>query len=402
MKKRGIGILAACSMALLLVGLLSAAALATGGIAVGPSELVFDSVVRGGEYEQVILVFNPGDAEASYAISAEGDAGPWLSFWKQYAPDASADAITIPAASESGVLVKTTVPDDASNGRHEATIVVTSAPAGGGSNVGISASADVVVTVTGTQVLSGLVSLISAEDIEVDYPLRIKVSFKNTGNVVATPQIDAEISDGNGLVDRVTYAGTTVKVGKLETIPVEWTADGKQPGDYLAHVVVSLGGETIEQKDLKFAILPLGALSRNGTLTGLSLEGETSLGSLVTIMAGFRNTGQIDTRAKFLGEVYCDGELVSTVASEEYVIPVAGSDALKSYVTLETAGEYLIEGVVNYEGRKTEVKEVSFVVTGDAGRSGLSPLVIGLLAGLSVLATVAVPVALKIRQRWSQ
>jgi hypothetical protein len=109
----------------------------------------------------------------------------------------------------------------------------------------------------------------------------------------------------------------------------------------------------------------VGTLSRSGILSELTLQGEAKLDSLIVIHATFVNTGLIDTKAKFLGEIYIDGELSRQLQSEEVLVTAATTDILKAYLKLETPGRYKISGYINYEGKKTEIRELAFDVTGE-------------------------------------
>lgn len=372
--------------------LISPAAFAD-GLAVGPSALEIKDALRGGDYERLIILFNPGDEETTYTLGAIGDAGAWISFWDINALDTSVERVNMPAHDEKSLLVKITIPPDAENGQHEAIIIVASVPSksnqGGGQAVSISAQVHVTVMVTGDQLLMGTVNNISTTDTEVNQPLQIKISFKNTGNVVAKPQIAVEISSNGDIIDSISFEDAQIKPEKVEVIPVEWDTTGRQAGNYSAHVVVSLDGTTITEKDLEFALLPLGTLSRSGMLTEISLQGEPKEASLVVILATFVNTGQINTRAKFVGEVYCNSDLIDVVESDEILIAVGESDVLRSYLRLENSGKYQIEGYINFEGKKTEVKKLSFSVgnTGDEAESESSPMgwIGGIAAGIAGL-----------------
>jgi len=339
------------------------------GIAVTPSHLEISDALRGGEFERNITIYNPDPEITSYTLSASGDAGLWISFFKQDDPTSPVDRVTIPGNENVRILVKFTIPQDAANGEHKATIIVTSVPAeeaSGGSGQVVSLAAPVAVTifVTGNQILSGVVNGISADDVEVKYPLRIKVQFHNTGNVVATPQITVEIATQDGTaINHFTSSEFNVKPEKRETILLEWDTTGKEPGDYIANVSVVLGDAIIKQEQLDFAILPTGTLTRSGSLTELIFEGEPGLGILTMIQATFVNTGRIDTKAKFIGDVYHDGTLVDTLQSEELLVAVGNMELLKSYFKPDQPGEYRIKGYVIYEGKKTEEKEISFTIT---------------------------------------
>jgi len=375
-KRVGIRIVLIALLLLLLSGvtLFPVAAI---GIAVTPSHLEISDALRGGEFERNITIYNPDPEITSYTLSASGDAGLWISFFKQDDPTSPVDRVTIPGNENVRILVKFTIPQDAANGEHKATIIVTSVPveeASGGSGQVVSLAAPVAVTifVTGNQILSGVVNGISADDVEVKYPLRIKVQFHNTGNVVATPLITVKIATQDGTtINNFTSSEFNVKPQKHETILLEWDTTGKEPGDYIANISVTLGDSVIKQEQLNFAILPVGTLTRSGSLTELKFGGEPGLGVLTAIQATFVNTGKIDTKAKFVGEVYHNDILVDTLQSEELLVIIGDVELLESYFKPDQPGEYRIKGYVIYEGKKTEEKEISFTITKD-GEVGYS------------------------------
>ena len=375
-KRVGIRIVLITLLLLLLSGITLFPVIAT-GIAVTPSHLELSDALRGGEYERNITIYNPDPEITSYTLSASGDAGLWISFFKQDDPISPVDRVTIPGNENVRMLVKFAIPQDAANGEHKATIIVASVPAeeaSGGSGQVVSLAAPVAVTifVTGNQILSGVVNGINTDDVEVKYPLRIKVQFHNTGNVVATPQITVEITTQDGTaINHFTSSEFNVKPEKHETIPLEWDTTGRDPGDYIANVSVVLGDAIIKQEQLNFAILPVGTLTRSGSLTELKFGGEPGLGVLTAIQATFVNTGKVDTKAKFVGEVYHNDILVDTLQSEELLVIIGDVELLESYFKPDQPGEYRIKGYVIYEGKKTEEKEISFTITKD-GEVGYS------------------------------
>jgi len=366
-KKVGIRI-ALITLLLLLSGVTLFPVAAT-GIAVTPSHLEISDALRGGEYERNITIYNPDNELTDYTLTASGDAGEWISFYKQEDAVSLVNRVTIPGNESVRMLVKFTIPHDAANGEHKATIIVTSVPAeeaSGGSGQVVSLAAPVAVTifVTGSQILSGVVDSINIDDVEVKYPLRIKVQFHNTGNVVATPLIAVKIANQDGTtINNFTSSEFNIKPERRETIPLEWDTTGKDPGDYIANVSVTLGDSVIKQEQLNFSILPTGTLTRSGSLTELKFGGEPGLGVLTAIQATFVNTGQIDTKAKFVGEVYHNDILVDTLQSEELLVAVGNTEFLEAYFKPDQPGEYRIKGYVIYEGKKTEEKEISFAIT---------------------------------------
>jgi len=369
-KRVGIRIVLITLLLLLLSGTTLFPVIAT-GIAVTPSHLELSDALRGGEYERNITIYNPDPEITSYTLTASGGAGEWISFYKQEDPGSLVNKVTIPGNENVRILVKFTILQDAANGEHKATIIVTSVPAeeaSGGSGQVVSLAAPVAVTifVTGNQILSGVVNGINTNDVEVKYPLRIKVQFHNTGNVVATPLISVKIATQNGAtINNFTSSEFNVKPEKHETILLEWDTTGRDPGDYIADVSVVLGDALIKQEQLNFAILPTGTLTRSGSLTELKFGGEPGLGVLTAIQATFINTGQIDTMAKFVGEVYHNDILVDTLQSEELLVAVGNMEFLEAYFKPDQPGEYRVNGHVIYEGKKTEEKEISFTITKD-------------------------------------
>ena len=394
--RKFIGIIMVVALLSLLSPLLSSPVAAI-GLSVAPTRIELEDALRGEVYERMIRVSNGCEDTATFLLLAEGDAAEWISFHDWDNPAAAIESVTIAGHDSVKVLVRFSIPEDAASGDYAATIDAETMPEAGveGGQVGIKlrARANVSIEVTGEQILTGDVKSITARDVEVNYPLKIKVEFVNTGNVVAQPSIDVAISKDGTAIDSCSSAEAKVKVGSRQIIPVEWDTAGRELGDYLAHAAVSLGGEVISTRELNFAILPFGTLTREGVLTELSLQGNPKLGAMAKIQATFFNTGRIDTRAKFIGEAYCDNELVDALESEESLIPVGQEDTLTSYVNLERPGNYDIKGYINYEGKKTELKQISFTL-GEAGRglpfSLSTPLIIGVIVVLiAVIAVMA-------------
>jgi len=367
------------------------------GLGVAISEDEIPNAMRGGEYEETITVFNRFEDTADFRLSATGELSEWISFHQQDEPTTLIESITVPGEGSAKIQAKFKIPEDTADGSYAITILVETVPAEGtGQVVKLQLPVAVTIEVTGTQILTGEVRSITARDTEINYLLRIKVEFKNTGNVVAKPQIDVNITKDGAPIDTFTFAETTVEVEAREEIPVEWDTTGQEIGDYVANVTVSLGGDVLAQKDLPFRILPTGTLTRWGELTELSYEGQPEIGTVVIIMAAFENVGEIDTFAKFVGEVYRDSKLIDTINSEEILIPVEESDVLKAYLKLNDPGSYNISGYVVYDGKTTDVKEVSFEVASGQSWFGSQRL---LFAGIAGVAIIAIPGIIVYRRR---
>ncbi|MCL4533559.1 MAG: hypothetical protein M1370_00140 [Bacteroidetes bacterium] len=380
-----IGIIA---LFIVLACLIPAAPASAGGIGVAPSRLELSQALRGGEYDRSIWIFNPGDDPAGYALRASGDEGAWVRFYEGPQSDKPIDRVTVPANDKTEVLVRFTIPEQAANGTYQVTIVVSTAPpelnAGGasikaGQGVSIEAESAVTIKVTGQQMLSAVVDEFVATDTEVNYPVRINVHVRNTGNVAARPNITATIYQGPTLIASETVSNKAVKPEGKEPIPVELATKGWREGDYVARMTVSLGdsstrtGQVIADQDVPFKVLPIGTLTRSGELVQLIREGEAVEGWTIRIHATFANIGQIETPAVLAGEAYRDGVLVSNIDSREVLVLPRQQAELLSYLNLEQPGNYTIKGRVNFGGKLSNEKDLAFTVLPSQENAAAAP-----------------------------
>lgn len=364
------------------------------GLGISPASITISDAFKGGTYERTITVFNTGDETGNFMLMAEGECADWISFYKG---DTPITEITISSKDKEKVLVKFDIPQEIANDDYTSTIYAQSVPGemspaeGAVAHAVVRIPSEVLIQVTGTQILKGTVKSITTTDIEIDYPLKIKVEFKNEGNVVAKPKIAVTITKDGKLVDSFVHDETGIKPDYEDTITVLWNTTGRETGDYTAGVEISLGNEVLTSNDLPFKILPFGTLTRQGELTSLTTEGDPLVGRVIKILADFNNTGKIDSRATFKGEVYRDGDFVDVIESDEMIVEVGETSRLTSYYKIQSSGRYEVKGCVLYEGKETATKEISFDVgstksKGLFGIPGFSGL--GLVLIITVLFTM--------------
>jgi len=337
------------------------------GLGISPASITISDAFKGGTYERTITVFNTGDETGTFELTAEGECADWISFYKPEEPNTPITEVTIPRKGKAKVLVKFDIPADIANANYTATIYAQSIPEGGGGEGAVAHAviripSKVLIQVTGTQILKGSVKSITAADTEVGYPLKIKVEFQNEGNVIAKPEIAVGITKNGEPVDSFVHDETGIKPDMTDTITVLWNTTGRATGDYVANVAVSLGEELLATKDLPFKVLPFGTLTRQGVLHSLAIEGEPLVNIVIKLVANFENTGEIDTMAKFRGEIYHEGNLLDVLESDEMFVESGETAKLVSYYKILEPGNYTIRGRVSYAGKETEEKEVSFSV----------------------------------------
>lgn len=342
------------------------------GIAVGPSSQTVENMLRGGSFERSLTIFNPSEMGFDVVLKTEGSAKDWVKF-SSIDRNEELQKVYVPKKGQTPVLMKVTVPEDAANGRYTTKIVVETIPGEevpGSVGMVLQATSALEITVTDVERVSGEVTSIVVRDTEVDIPLGVEVGFKNTGNVVVTPEITAVISRDGSVVATVSKAETPVRPGATEPIVVHWPNEGFAAGTYQANVTVSLRGEVLADEGRTFAILPLGSLTRQGELTDLGYDGALTVGKPIKITGVFKNSGSIATRAKLSGEVYRGGNLIDVVSGDEMTILVFSENPLTAYYTPKEPGEYTMKTCAVFEGKTTDAKDVVFTVQPDS--SGLN------------------------------
>jgi hypothetical protein len=363
MGRRGKNAILGGIIALLMVCGLGLPVMAEGtGIGLAPVVIQIDDALRGAAYEHSLVITNMGSVDTNYSLTASGEAAEWLSY---YSNGGEIQQVRVPALSTGVFEVKISVPEDAINGQHRAQLTVTSLPeasSAGQATVAVSAVSDLDIIVSGTQVIAGNVTNISTEDVETGYPLKIQVYMENTGNVEASPFITANITRNGIVVGSLSKNNTKVRAGAGAFIIAEWDTTGNAAADYLARVNVVLDGKTLASEELPFKILPLGTLTRSGELKEIVVNGAAIVNLVTKMTATFVNTGEIDTWAEFAGEIYKGDQLVDTFSGEKLLIEKGTEANLTAYFELAEIGDYTIKGYVLYEGKKTEIKELTFSV----------------------------------------
>ena len=331
---------------------------------VGPSQFKIEKAVKGTEYQKTVKIFNTDPTDSLIIITSSGEAASWVSAYPETDLTTAVNNFTLQGGKDILMLLKFRIPETAANGNYTGTLYVQTAPKAGAGmqSVGMNVPIEIKIEVIGEQILEGLTRSITTRDVEINYPLEIKVEFENKGNVVAKPNINVEVKRGSEKVGSSKYTAEAVAPATWKTIPVELDTSSLLPGNYTADVSVLLGEKVVGTQVLSFSLLPLGTMTRAGAFKSLSYTGEPAIGKLLKIVSVFKNTGKISTKANFVGEVYRGGELVDSLKSEEILVAVDSEEGLVSYLKVESAGDYRITGAVLYEGKKTDPRELSFKV----------------------------------------
>ena len=339
------------------------------GLGISPASITISDAFKGGTYERSITIFNTGDEPGNFILTAEGECSGWIFYYDEDEPETLINEITIAGKDKTKILVKFDIPEDIANGDYTSTIYAQSIPdedevQGAVAHTVIRIPSEVLIQVTGTQILKGIVKDITMMDTEIGNPLKRKGEFQNEGNVIAKPKIAVSITKDGELVDSIVHDKTGIKPDTTDTITVLRNTTGMGTGDYIANIDVSLADDVLASKTLPFKILPFGTLTRRGALHSLSIEGEPRINVMIKLCANFENTGEIDTMAKFKGEVYYEDNFIDVLESDEMFIETGEIGKLTSYYKIMSPGNYAVKGHVIYAGKETQVKDVSFDVSG--------------------------------------
>lgn len=341
-------------------------------LGLSPSVIEIKDGLRGSELDKCINVSYNGISAGEAGVvllGATGQVADWIGFYDLDSPDVPIQRLTLPDGGNHWVIARIRIPETAANGTYTGTVYAETVPGQLGKDVEVGAAvnlkipADIKIEVTGTQILTGFVERVVALDTEVNFPMRFSVYFVNTGNVIARPEIRVNITKDGEPLDSFTFDKAEVAIGgERKIIPVEWDTTKERAGDYAAHVEIWLGGKHVTEQDVTFKLMPYGTLTRDGIFSDLSYEGRPGLDTLLKVKASFANTGQADTPAKFVAEIFKDGALIDTIESQEIVVPITQSAVLTAYLKNLEPGLYEIKGHVNYGGKLTGEKSISLEV----------------------------------------
>lgn len=338
------------------------------GLAMGPTSIRIDNAVRGGEYEKYLFIHSTNNGELNLSANVTGNCSDWIYFYLMEDQTKPVTSFIVPANGDFTLLVKFKIPEDTPTGNYSSIIFVQQTPDavkpsdGNLSSVGIRVRSTADIAVTGNQIITGEIKSVTTADTEINRPLRIKVSFQNTGNVKEVPLIEVDIKKDDISIDKITYSNTTVKVGLTSVIDVEWNTIGQTVGNYTANVKVYLENNMLGEENLNFNILERGTLTAEGSVLSVESQQQIDLGDVAKIDVEFVNTGQIDVIAKISGEVYSNNKIINTLSSDETLVKIGKTETLTAYFKPTEDGTYLVKGNVVYEGKKEPLSDMTINV----------------------------------------
>ncbi len=367
------------------------------GLTVFPSNLNFSDTFRGGEYLTAVGVENNADVEATFRFQKEGGASEWLTLVDPRDRKTEVDTVVVGPHGQGELFAKLVVPSATANGKYSGTLTVLRSLSGetassggtsGSASVNIGARVAISVNVSGTQRIQGSLDEIAIADTEVGYPVQVIATIRNTGNVMVQPKITVDVL-ANAVVGATGEAADDA-VYPNETKQIAAQADTSKltPGDMQARVRVVFGDKDLGVVDKPFKLFPRGTLTRRGELDSLTLASVPEAGATAKVVARFRNTGAIESKAMFVGELHRNGTLIKGITGIERTVPKGEESVLEVFVDIPRNGDYTLTGKVSFEGNETAVKELAFRVGTGAPiylYGGVAASAVVLVLGLAVI-----------------
>ncbi|MBU1131831.1 hypothetical protein KKC32_01075 [Patescibacteria group bacterium] len=337
------------------------------GFGVSPSDVNNYNLLPESSFEKV-LYLNRSDAEQSLFISMTVDDG----LVRDWITSDRADHFVMPAGAISfPVTIKVNVPVDAEMGNYRGTIKFvanTGDPANPGSAQAVlGAIAKYNLKVTNTNITDYRVESMNLLRIEKGEPLSLSLRIRNLGNTAVAPtrvHIDImSIADAENILEShdITQFDESVPAF-MKTEIMMHTAENinLEPKSYRAEVTVYQDEKKLRKEKMILEIFEVGSL-RQGILTGMELKNNLmEIDKPVSLTAEFKNTGHESLDSKLLLDIYDkNNRLVGKFQSEPVKTQPTQTAVYDVSLMPRKSGEYIIKGVVEYDGKVSEGKEIN-------------------------------------------
>ena len=363
-----------------------------GGLGMGPARIDINNGMRGYEYPNMVFVHSSFEEDVTLSLSVEGDCSDWISLYLFDDQSKTVTDIIVPPMSSTNLLAKIKIPEDALAGNYNCTIYAQQSVTPGEDEqaFAIRVRSDIKVEVTSEELPSGSIRGIEIQNPDVNQPLIIRLIFQNTGNVTATPRIEANITKNGEMVDTISYDETSTEPGDIKTIEIERSTTGWKTGEYKISMRVYLAGLIYERDDLFFKILETGSVS--GEVVNVKAPEKISVGGTAKIEVDFKNTGNVDINAKIKSEVYKDNEMINETESSDVNIKSGETKTITNVIKPESEGNYSIKTDISYNGKSAEIDDINITVVGEENGSGTTGMTISypLLGGIAVILVIVI------------
>lgn len=322
------------------------------GLAVSPSEVSINYMLRGATANTTITVYNPSDSPINYVANVSANMRDAISV----APNAG----SIAGKSSAPLTVTVQVSETKPNGVYNGSIVINASASSQGQVTiapAIEVKASYSVTDKETQGLT--VRDVQLYDSELGSPFPFLVNGTGTGNVDAVGYLRVDLQDAKTNVSIGTYNSSqfTITARKTESASGTYGNGSNIPiGQYKARADVIFNGTSIYNVTKQVEVFAPGVLKSKGELERISLNPWSNVGETVKLTGVFINTGEVGVNGTLRLEISKDGKIVATAHSDPLLVLPGQTANLVAYFSPASAGQYLINGHVAYANKQTEDK----------------------------------------------
>ena len=334
-------------------------------LAVGPAYIEIDEAFRNATYQHPVYIYNQNNFKSLIKINMTGRLRDWVEV--DYPKKNGTDYLEIQNYIDKQITVKISIPETAENGEYQGILMVTAIPnkediKGNVSTLHLSTTVLIYVNVTGDQKIETEVQRIDIleKKVEMGSNVTFIIDIINKGNVRTINKINIEIFNKEGIkVDNLTEITNYIEPTNIFKSHLKWSTIGKIAGNYTAKIVVkNINDLLLDEKEIKFEIVPIGTLERKGILKEIYYKGDLKKGNAVKVIAVFRNNGESNLYATFYGEVYKNGNLIESIVSQKAKVEKYKEVELESLLKITDNAEYEIIGHVEYAG--VESNEINY------------------------------------------
>lgn len=326
-------------------------------VGVSPATINFEEVLRGGYAERSVLISVDSTEEIEITATKWGDVADWINI-------SESDFVTT-RNSPYSLLVSVNPPEDVPNGNYTGFVRIMTAGLGEGVEghaVGIvRSSLDLAVNIQiiDTEVVRCRASDFEVSSVEEGDDIIFKMSVENNGNIRLNPRVAIDIwdQDQTSIVETIDFSEVEILPTTEEEILIRVPSGSYDVSQYWADVSVV---DCFAQKLMTFDVLEEGALKADGILLRILSKEKARVDENVPIEVTFKNVGQKEVRAQFIGKVSKGGNLVQNLESREISVLIGDIGEYNLFFTPTETGRYVIDGRVFYDSKKTFEK--SFVV----------------------------------------
>jgi len=350
------------------------------GIAVSPSQVYFNDMLRGTSADYSVRVYNP---DKTYSLSYNITVNDTISDTISVSPSSG----DVAPQSSTVIVISAHVSPTKPNGLYNGTVLVNSQISvpqeNGQSGVILQPAVNIVVSysVTDQQTMGLVVNNVQLFDTEEGVAFPLSMNATGTGNVDAQPVIRLTLTGvGNNTASGTSdIANVTIKARTTQDVHTTYP-NTLAKGQYTARADVLFNGTSIFNTTKQIEVFEKGILKSKGGLTAIHIDGSSFVktGETVKLTAPFTNTGEIGVNGTLVCEIREDvggsnvtgGKLVGTAQSNTLEVLPGQTVELSTYYTPHAAGAYIITGHVQYANKVTEDKATVLTVS-DSGNTVL-------------------------------